>query len=109
MTCKKCLLFLALFCASFCLQAQQRLTGHVKDANGEPLAGVSVAVNGKVCAITDVDGNYQLSDVPSGATVTMSYLGFASLSKVADSGSLDFVLQEDSKYLDEAVVGAMAR
>lgn len=76
----------------------------MKDANGEPLAGVSVAVNGKVCAITDVDGNYQLSDVPSGATVTMSYLGFASLSKVADGGSLDFVLQEDSKYLDEAVV-----
>ena len=101
---KKCLLSLTLLLACFGLHAQQDIKGNVKDANGEPLVGVSVAVDGKAITVTDIDGNYQLTDVPQGASVSVSYIGFSKQTKTASSGTLNFVMQEDTKFLEEAVV-----
>lgn len=101
---KKCLLSLTILLACFGLNAQQDIKGNVKDANGEPLVGVSVAVDGKAITVTDIDGNYQLMDVPQGASISVSYIGFSKQSKTANAEVLNFIMQEDSEFLDEAVV-----
>lgn len=101
---KKCLSSLALLLVCFGLSAQLRIDGSVKDANGEPLVGVSVAVDGKAVTVTDIDGNYQLTDVPEGASISVSYIGFSKQSKTASGSTLHFVMQEDTEFLEEAVV-----
>ena len=57
---------------------EQRITGVVKDANGEPMIGVTVMVKGTTTgSITDINGNYSIS-VPGGgkSTLTYSYVGY---------------------------------
>lgn len=39
--------------------AQKVITGTVRDANGEPMIGVTVLVDGKAGAITDINGNFK--------------------------------------------------
>ena len=42
--------------------AQNKVTGTVKDANGEPIVAASVVVRGTtIGAVTDLDGNYTLN------------------------------------------------
>lgn len=39
------------------------ISGHVQDANGEPLIGVSVSIEGtSEGTITDIDGNYAIAE-----------------------------------------------
>ncbi|MBO5977380.1 MAG: SusC/RagA family TonB-linked outer membrane protein [Bacteroidales bacterium] len=76
----------------------------MKDANGEPLVGVSVSIDGKAVTVTDIDGNYQLSEVPQGASISVNYIGFSKQTKTVSGGTLNFVMQEDSEFLEEAVV-----
>ena len=44
---------LALFC--FAAYAQQTVKGTVKDANGEPMIGVTIATGSGAGAVTDLD------------------------------------------------------
>lgn len=101
-------LFLLLTLLSFSLTAlaQQKITGKVKDSSGEPVIGASVVVkdNKTMGTITDFDGNFSL-DVPSGSVLVISYIGYVT-QKVPVTGkkSLDIMLKEDTKTLDEVVV-----
>ena len=81
------------------------MTGVVQDASGEPLIGVTVAVNGSSTGtVTDIDGNFSL-DVPSNATLTFSYVGYLSQKTVVgNQSSLNIVLEEDRQQIDEVVV-----
>jgi len=83
-----------------------QVKGSVKDPTGESIIGASVLVKGTSNGtITDVNGNYTLGNVPVGATIDVSYIGYTTQSKkVISSGLLDFVLSEDSEILDEVVV-----
>ncbi|MBO5079276.1 MAG: TonB-dependent receptor [Bacteroidaceae bacterium] len=82
----------------------QTATGVVKDKAGEPMIGVNVLVKGTTNGtITDFDGNFTISDVPSNATLVVSYIGY--LTKEVKAGqNLIVVLEEDNKTLDEVVV-----
>ena len=90
-------------------QQQQKkvtVTGNVKDATGEPLIGVNVMVKGTtIGSITDADGNFSISDVPSNAVVAISYIGYKT-QEISLSGktAINVVLKEDSEALDEVVV-----
>lgn len=101
-------LFLLLTLLSFSLTAlaQQKVTGKVKDSSGEPVIGASVVVKGNntMGTITDFDGNFML-DVPAKSVLVISYIGM-SLREVPTAGknSLEIVLKEDTKTLDEVVV-----
>ncbi|MDO4196973.1 MAG: SusC/RagA family TonB-linked outer membrane protein, partial [Prevotellaceae bacterium] len=89
------------------IQAQQtkKVTGTVVDATGEPVIGATVMQKGTTNGtVTDIDGNYTLS-VPSGATLVISYIGFATQEVPAVGGVV--TLQDDSKALDEVVVTAL--
>jgi len=88
-----------------CLVAfAQTATGLVKDKTGEPMIGVNVLVKGTTNGtITDFDGKFSIPDVPSNATLVVSYIGY--LTKEVKSGKdLVIVLEEDNKTLDEVVV-----
>ena len=80
------------------------VTGRVTDENGEPLVGVNILLDGECLAITDLDGNYALS-VPEGSELTYSYIGYSNQRrKIRKKGSLDIILSDDAKLLDEVVV-----
>ena len=88
---------------------QQRRTvkGIVKDANGEPIIGANVIVKGNktIGVITNLNGEFSL-EVPSNATLQISYIGYLN-KEVKVSGnqvSFNIQLEEDSKTLDEVVV-----
>ena len=59
-------------------QSSQTIKGTVLDANTrEPMIGVSVLEKGTSNGvITDLDGNFVINGVKSGATVTFSFVGF---------------------------------
>lgn len=108
---KRVLLSSALLLVSTLTFAQSKVSGTVKDANGEPLIGVSVMeVGTNNGAVTDVNGKYTLSVKP-GAKLKLSYIGFTSKT-IKASGNSQVVLDEDNTALNEVVVvgyGTMRR
>ncbi|MBQ6291679.1 MAG: TonB-dependent receptor plug domain-containing protein, partial [Bacteroidales bacterium] len=89
------------------LNAQNRITGTVKDANGEPIIAASVLVKGSSTngTTTDVNGAYSLS-VPANAVLVASCIGYADQEIAVGRGqtTVDFVLSEDNMFLEETVV-----
>ena len=89
--------------------AQQTATvkGIVTDAQtGEPLIGVSVVVPGTTHGIaTDVDGSYELNNVPEDGSLEFSYLGYETRT-VAVGGRtvIDVALDMASDQIEELVV-----
>ena len=108
---KRVLLSSALLMVSTLTFAQSKVSGTIKDANGEPLIGVSVMeVGTNNGAVTDINGNYTLNVKP-GAKLKLSYIGFTPQTVKAGSNS-QIVLQEDNTALNEVVVvgyGTMRR
>ena len=85
--------------------AQQAVTGNVKDTNGDPLIGVSVYVDGKPAAVTDIDGNFTIPGLKPTQKVRMSYLGYDDVNLQGDPGKLHSITMKTSdKVLDEVMV-----
>ena len=101
----------ALLLVSSLTFAQSKVSGTVKDANGEPLIGVSVVEEGtNNGSVTDIHGNYTLNVKP-GAKLKLSYIGFTPKTIKAGSNS-QIVMDEDNTALNEVVVvgyGTMRR
>lgn len=92
------------------LQAQQqqngrRITGVVTDPAGETIIGANISVQGTtIGTITDLDGKFELT-VPPGAVLNITYIGYLPQEiAVGDKTSLNIVMKEDSKTLDEVVI-----
>ena len=83
-----------------------KVKGQVVDSEGEPLIGATVRVKGaQTGSVTDFDGNFQL-DVPSNATLVVSYLGYQDR-EVAVGGRTDLGqirLSTDAQMLEQVVV-----
>jgi hypothetical protein len=90
--------------------AQQiEVTGVVTDVTtGEPVPGASVVQKNTTNAtITDVEGVYMLN-VPQGATIVFSFVGFATQEIVADAaGTYNIQLEPAVFDVDEVVVTAL--
>ncbi len=82
------------------------VSGVVKDATGEPMIGVNVLVKGTTNgSITDLDGMYSISGVKNSDVLVVTYIGFVTQEvKVGNLKTVDIVLKEDSKTLEEVVV-----
>ena len=107
----KTMFFVFFLLCSTVMLAQNKVSGTVVDASGEPLIGVSVLEDGTTNGgITDFDGNFTLT-VKSGAKLTFSYVGYTSQTLAAANG-MKVTLQEDNTVLNEVVVvgyGTMRR
>lgn len=82
------------------------ISGNVQDNTGLPIPGVNVLVkNSNKGAVTDFDGNFIITDVKAGSTLTFSYIGYATKEiVVTNSSKLTVKLAEDLAQLDEVVV-----
>lgn len=90
------------------LKKTRRISGVIRDAQGYPVIGANVLAMGDepYGVITDFDGRFTL-DVPEGARVEVSYIGYLTQT-FSVRGKSDFVvdLKEDNRVLDEVVVVA---
>lgn len=91
-------------------QNTRRVTGVVKDVNGEPVIGASVVEVGTTNGImTDMDGKFDLS-IHTNGSLQVSYVGFVTQTvKPGNRNNIQIVLQEDNQALDEVVVVAFGK
>ena len=74
-------------------QQANKVTGIVKDTNGEPIIGANVTVKG------------QSIGTPKNAVLQITYIGYVSQEvKVSGNKELNIILKEDTETLDEVVV-----
>ncbi|OON69136.1 SusC/RagA family TonB-linked outer membrane protein [Hymenobacter sp. CRA2] len=90
--------------------AQTRtVSGRVTDAtNGQGLPGVTVIVKGTTNGTsTNAEGSFSL-EVPAGATVSFSSIGYRTIERVVGNSSvIDVALGTDTRQLSEVVVTAV--
>ena len=80
------------------------VNGVVVDEMGEPVIGANAYVKGTtIGAITDIDGNFSLTGVPTGATIGFSFVGYIPQELPARM-KMNVVLVEDKKLLEDVVV-----
>lgn len=83
----------------------RELTGVVKDGTGLGIIGASVMEKGTSNGtITDFDGNFKLN-VNENSVLVISFVGYKTQEvSVKGQNSLDVILSEDTKVLDDVVV-----
>ena len=103
---KMVLKILALFFVAFTSAQNIDVSGNVKDPTGLPIPGVNVIVkHTNIGTITDFDGNFSVTNVEIGSTITVSYIGYITKEiVVVDSSRLTIQLEEDVAKLDEIIV-----
>ena len=83
-----------------------KVTGQVVDQDGEPLIGATIKLKGaQTGVITDFDGNFSI-DVPSNATLVVSYVGYKDR-EIAVRGRAvieQIQMESDAMMLDQVVV-----
>ena len=95
--------FMALALPAFAQQAQT-VRGTVVDANGDPVIGATVKVQGtNDGTITDMDGKYFIK-VPAKGKLEISFVGYKTQQVSDMQKAVKIVLVEDSELLDEVVV-----
>ena len=101
-------LFLLLSFFALNLYAQQgNLTGTaIAASDKEPMIGLTVLVKGTTDGtVTDLDGNYTLTNVPKDATIVFSMIGYKTQEvKVNGKNVINVVMEDDTQALDEVVV-----
>lgn len=100
---------LLLVIATVNLHAQGiKVTGNVKDAAG-PVIGASVLVKGTTNGtVTDLDGNFVLSNVPPKSVLVISFIGYMTEEiNVKGRKKIDVTMKEDAQMLSEVEVVAV--
>ena len=103
---KRASMALTLSSVCFLTFAQKTIQGTVKDANGDPMIGVTITdQNGKAGGITDLDGKFTIQNADPNAVLTFSYIGCKPKKvKVGSQKTWNIVLEDDNAALDEVVV-----
>ncbi|MDG2491508.1 MAG: TonB-dependent receptor [Flavobacteriaceae bacterium] len=85
--------------------AQTQLSGSVTDANGQPIPGATIIVQGTNNGTTsDFDGNYTIS-IEENQNLVISYLGYATQTILfTGQDNVNISLVEDLNELDEIVI-----
>lgn len=92
-----------LACAIMGLQART-VKGTVLDQGNQPVIGATVSVVGTTNgAMTDLDGNFTITNVPEGAKIKITYVGMQAQT-LAASDNMQVMMKDDARNLDEVVV-----
>jgi len=86
-------------------QTKKKVVGNVKDENGEPLIGVTVAIKGQSAGTTtDVSGNYSL-ELTDPNVLVISYIGYKrQFIDYKGQSTINIKMESDVAKLDEVVV-----
>lgn len=112
---KNILLVVAFVFATLNIFAQNKISGNIKDENNkEDLTGVSIYItNLKIGASTDKNGNYQISNLKSGAyLLECSFMGYKSVIKqiiIEKDTVINFELTSNITELNEIIVTGVTR
>lgn len=89
-------------------QQKKSITGTVIDSNGEPVIGANIVVenNSSIGTITDLNGAFSLSNVPQGAKLVVSFIGYNTQTVPVKGNTIKVTLEEDSQMLGEVQVVA---
>ena len=88
-------------------QQGRTVTGKVTDSNGEAIIGATIILQGEATrgTVTDIDGNYALTNLPDDAVLDVSYVGMQTQSiPIGSQPTINITLREDTELLDEIVV-----
>lgn len=87
-------------------QNGRTVSGVVKDEKGDAVIGANVVVQGTTNGtMTDLDGNFTLTNVPEKAILQVSYIGYLTQDiNVGKQTAYNIILKEDTKMIDEVVV-----
>ncbi len=96
------------FCVLSCsvLSAQNvAVSGMVTDAQGAPMAGVSVTVKGQsVGAVTNAGGSYEIKAAPD-AVLEFRFIGYVSVEELVGARTnIPVVMKEETTAIDDVVV-----
>ena len=97
--------FLTVLCSSFAYSQTFLVEGTVKSSvDNMPLPGVNVVVkNTSNGTVTDFDGNFSISNIPSNSVLVFTYLGFQT-QELPAAFNMSVAMMEDSEALDEVVL-----
>ena len=86
-------------------QQQKSITGTVSDETGQPLPGVTVVIKGTTQGtVTNVDGNYSISNIPENTILVFSFVGMRTQEiEVGSQTSIDIKLTVDVFGIEEVV------
>ena len=100
----KTMFSVSLLLCSTAAMAQSQKSGVIKDANGEPLIGVTVLEQGTSNGtVTDVNGRYTLKTTKPNAKLKVSYIGYES--QVITPGQSVTLSANDATLNEVVVVG----
>ncbi len=90
-------------------QTQQKVTGRVTAATGEPLPGVTVVVRGKLSGTaTDMNGSYSIDNVQPSDVLVFSFIGMKEQEvTVENQTTINVVMSEELISMDAVVVTAL--
>jgi len=97
---------------SFCLLAQTKIKGIVKDAKGEPLAGVNVMIKNSYDGSSSLaDGTFAMTTEEKGTqTIVASFVGYKTFEQAVEltGNEIDLTinLKEEINQLDAVVISA---
>jgi iron complex outermembrane receptor protein len=85
------------------------VSGNVSDENGEPLVGVTVAIEGTSKGlISDFDGNFKLEVPGENSVLIFSFVGYETQKiTVGSQTEINIVMVENIQQVDEVVVTAL--
>ena len=88
---------------------QSALAGKVTDRSGSGLPGVTVVIKGTTTGtVTDINGNFSLTNVPQTARLIFSFIGMKSQEIPVDGRSAINITMEEAIFgVDEVVVTAL--
>lgn len=86
-------------------QQQRNVSGTVTDESGQPLPGVTVIIKGTTQGtVTNIDGNYSLSNIPEDATLVFSFVGMRTQEiEVENQTTINVELKVDAIGIEEVV------
>ena len=89
-------------------QNKKKISGVIVDEEGTPVIGANITLEGNkgVGTVTDAEGKFILSEIPAGATLLVSYIGYLERKVHVEDGksSYQITLHEDTQKLDEVIV-----
>lgn len=88
------------------VQQSKEISGIIVDSKGETIIGANIKVKGTAKGtVSDMDGKFSLSDVPSSGSLIISFVGYKE-KEVLINGQVVYkiVLTEDARTMDEVVV-----
>ncbi len=87
-------------------QQGKTITGKVVDANGEPIIGATILIKGtSQGTVTNMNGNYTLTNVPEDAILQFSYVGMEPQEIFVEGKKvINVTMKEIAELLEEVVV-----